>query len=177
MFTKTLFALFGSFVVLNAAATPAAVKARDETHSVNLVNNCGSGNAVFLYADHGVQGSGVISGPVNGGVAWVDGFAGADCQSSGVNCGIVEFTLTNDEGSGQQNAADYSLLDGPGLGNHKYTYKMDFVFTGSCTKGPGGPCTGDSADQCPGAYLGSATEGGAPTQCLADNTGITITFC
>ncbi|WVW80504.1 hypothetical protein I302_102488 [Kwoniella bestiolae CBS 10118] len=177
MFTKSLFAIFVSVVALGAAASPAPLHARAESHSVNLVNNCGSGNAVFLYADGGIQGSGTIDGPLNGGVAWVDGFAGADCQSSGVNCGIVEFTLTNSEGQGKQNAADYSLLDGPGLGNHKYTYKMDFVFTGSCTNGPGGPCTGNSAEQCPGAYLGSATEGGAPTQCLADDTGITITFC
>ncbi|WWC60669.1 uncharacterized protein I303_103244 [Kwoniella dejecticola CBS 10117] len=175
MFTKTLFALAGAVAVANAAATPAK---RAETHNVNLVNNCGSGNAVFLYqGDSTPQGSGTFNGPVNGGIAWVDGFSGANCQSSGVNCGVVEFTLTNDQGGGQQNAADYSLLDGPGLGNHKYTYQMDFAFTGSCTKGPGGPCTGNSAEQCPGAYLGSSTEGGAPTQCLADNTGITITFC
>ncbi|WVQ70269.1 uncharacterized protein L199_008495 [Kwoniella botswanensis] len=112
-----------------------------------------------------------------GGVAWMEGYDGAHCQSSGVNCGIVEFTLTNSEGKGMQNSADYSLLDGPGLGNHKFHYKMNFHFTGSCTKGPGGPCTGNSPQKCPGAYLGDQTEGGAPTQCLSDNTGITITFC
>ncbi len=57
------------------------------------------------------------------------------------------------------------------LGNHQYTYEMDFAFTGACTESPG-PCTGDSASQCPGAYLGSATTGGAPTQCLADGVGV-----
>ncbi|WVW83302.1 hypothetical protein I302_105321 [Kwoniella bestiolae CBS 10118] len=107
----------------------------------------------------------------------MEGYDGAHCQSSGVNCGIVEFTLTNGHGKGMQNSADYSLLDGPGLGNHKFHYKMNFHFTGSCTKSPGGPCTGNSPRQCPGAYLGDKTEGGAPTQCLSDNTGIVITFC
>ncbi|WVR05553.1 hypothetical protein IAU60_002572 [Kwoniella sp. DSM 27419] len=77
---------------------------------------------------------------------------------------------------GAQNSAEYSLLTDPSLGNHQFTYPVDFAFTNTCTNGPGGACTGNSAEQCPGAYLGSATEGGAPTQCLADDTGIVITF-
>ncbi|KAK7018079.1 hypothetical protein VNI00_018398 [Paramarasmius palmivorus] len=151
-----------------------------ESHNVKLVNKCGSGKPVFLYQGHSnPRGSGTIDGRVLGGVAWVDGFAGADCKSSGVNCGIVEFTLTNPGNSdgNTQNAADYSLLTGNGLGNHKYTYKMDFEFTGSCTKKAPGPCTGNSAEKCPGAYLGSQTEGGKPVQCTSNDTGITITFC
>ncbi|OCF55234.1 hypothetical protein L486_07347 [Kwoniella mangroviensis CBS 10435] len=147
-------------------------------HEVKLISRCRSGKPAFLYEGHPQPRiSGTIQGPVRGGVAWMEGYDGAHCQSSGVNCGIVEFTLTNSEGKGMQNSADYSLLDGPGLGNHKFHYKMNFHFTGSCTKGPGGPCTGDSPQKCPGAYLGDKTEGGAPTQCLSDNTGITITFC
>ncbi|KAI5478826.1 hypothetical protein MNV49_004558 [Pseudohyphozyma bogoriensis] len=169
--------LFTAAAVLAAAGTAAATPVRrDETHTVTLNNNCGSGNAVFLYAgDATAQGSTTITGPLDGGVAWVDGYAGADCLASGVNCGIVEFTLTNSEGAGDQNSADYSLLTGDGLGNHQYTYPMTFSFDG-CSGAPG-QCTGDSAAACPGAYLGSATTGGAPTQCLADNVGITITFC
>ncbi|WRT66032.1 uncharacterized protein IL334_002983 [Kwoniella shivajii] len=179
MMFNTVIAVFSALFAVNVMATPVEnhLDARAESHNVKLVNNCGSGKAVFLYQGNSTpQGSTTISGPLNGGVAWVDGFSGANCLSSGVNCGIVEFTLTNSQGQGKQNAADYSLLDGPGLGNHKYHYKMNFGFTGSCTKAPGA-CTGNSASQCPGAYLGSATEGGAPTQCLSDNTGITITFC
>ncbi|ODN94689.1 hypothetical protein L198_04830 [Cryptococcus wingfieldii CBS 7118] len=173
MFPKVLFALAAS-----VAASATAIK-RDESHSVNLVNNCGSGNAVFLYENTGQQGSTTVSGPLRGGVAWVDGFSGADCQSSGVNCGIVEFTLIDsshkdENGNSYQNSADYSLLKGSN-GNHQFTYNMDFAL--SCDNGSPGTCTGDSADACPGAYLGEATTGGAPTQCVADSTGITITFC
>ncbi|KAK7060740.1 hypothetical protein VNI00_000472 [Paramarasmius palmivorus] len=156
-----------------------AATAWAESHNVNLVNKCGSGKAVFLYQGHPTpRGSGTIQGQVLGGVAWVDGLSGHNCLSSGVNCGIVEFSLTNPSNAGNtQNAADYSLLNGPGLGNHQFTYKMNFAFTGSCTKKAPGQCTGNSASACPGAYLGSNTTGGKPVQCVADNTGITITFC
>ncbi|WWD01589.1 hypothetical protein V866_008534 [Kwoniella sp. B9012] len=134
-----------------------------EHHEVKLISRCRTGKPVFLYEGHPQpRSSGTIQGPVRGGVAWMEDYDGAHCQSSGVNCGIVEFTLTNSEGKGMQNSADHSLLDGPGLGNH------------NC---PGGPCTGNSPQKCPGAYLGDKTEGGAPTQCLSDNAGITITFC
>ncbi|KAK7060703.1 hypothetical protein VNI00_000433 [Paramarasmius palmivorus] len=107
---------------LVASTLALAGTALAESHNVKLVNKCGSGKPVFLYQGHSnPRGSGTIDGRVLGGVAWVDGFAGADCKSSGVNCGIVEFTLTNPGNSdgNTQNAADYSLLTGNGLGNHK----------------------------------------------------------
>ncbi|KAK7060719.1 hypothetical protein VNI00_000450 [Paramarasmius palmivorus] len=164
---------------LIASTLALAATALAESHTVTLVNNCPSGNPVFLYQGNGPRGSGTIDGQVLGGVAWVDGFAGADCQSSGVNCGIVEFTLTNpDDPDNTQNAADYSLLTGDGLGNHQFTYRMNFAFTGSCSGvAAPGPCTGNSASECPGAFLGSDTEGGTPVQCVGADAGITITFC
>ncbi|KAK7018082.1 hypothetical protein VNI00_018401 [Paramarasmius palmivorus] len=120
---------------LIASTLALAATALAESHTVTLVNNCPSGNPVFLYQGNGPRGSGTIDGQVLGGVAWVDGFAGADCQSSGVNCGIVEFTLTNpDDPDNTQNAADYSLLTGDGLGNHqlRYTeYTVPFIVDSS----------------------------------------------
>ncbi|WVQ82097.1 hypothetical protein IAT38_004225 [Cryptococcus sp. DSM 104549] len=175
MFIKSL--LLMSLAAGASVVGATAIIPRGESHNVQLVNRCGSGEAVFLYANGGVQGSGTVMGPLEGGVAWIKDGQKTHCQTSGVDCGIVEFTLVNDSGGGQQNSADYSLLTGPGLGNHQFTYSMDFQYTGSCTNGPGGQCTGNSAAQCPGAYLGSATAGGAPTQCLANNVGIVITFC
>lgn len=172
--------MFSYFVLAGVGALAlAAPSVRAESHNVQITNNCGSGNGVFLYQGDGTPGgSRTINGQVLGGVAWIDGFAGADCQSSGVNCGIVEFTLSNPSNSADpQNAADYSLLDGNDpqtgapLGNHQYTYPMEFAFTGSCTSSQG-QCTGDSASQCPGAYLGSDTTGGAPTQCVSDDAGV-----
>jgi len=153
--------------------------APQEHHNVQFTNNCKSGKPVFLYQNHAnPRGSGTIQGQLPGGVAWVDGFDKANCQSSGVNCGIVEFTLTNpNDGGNTQNSADYSLLTGPGLGNHKFTYDMDFAFTGSCTKKAPGKCTGNSKENCPGAFLGNQTTGGAPVQCTSENAGIHITFC
>nr|ODN88593.1 hypothetical protein L203_02599 [Cryptococcus depauperatus CBS 7841] len=168
-----------SAMTLAVVAGPVHVESlasRSETHAVELINNCGSGEAVFLYAgDLHARGSGVIHGPLNGGVAWVDGWKGANCLASGKNCGIVEFSLLNAQTSGMS-SADYSLLDGPDLGNHKFTYNMNFQYTGSCTNSPG-PCTGNSAAQCPSSYRGADTNNGRPTQCTADNAGIRITFC
>ena len=84
-----------------------------------LVNRCGSGNPVFIYRDNSKpQGSTTISGPLYGGVAWIDGFQGANCQMSGVNCGTVEFTLINPgtDGANSQNSINYSLQS---MGNHQ----------------------------------------------------------
>jgi hypothetical protein len=88
-----------------------------------LVNNCPSGSsAVFLYANDATpQGSTTINGQLLGGIAWVSNYPGVDCESSGVNCGVVEFSLTNTNNAGNdQNAVDYSL-QGAGTtaqGNH-----------------------------------------------------------
>ena len=79
-----------------------------------FVNNCGEGNPLFLYQGDGTpQGATTINGELNGGIAWL---GDADnCESSGVNCGAVEFTLQN-TGFSQ---ADFTLETGPGLGNHQ----------------------------------------------------------
>ncbi|WWC85319.1 uncharacterized protein L201_000181 [Kwoniella dendrophila CBS 6074] len=149
MFTRFLLTATSVLACLSVVITPVSA----ESHQVELINNC----------------------PVRGGVAWLDKFD--DCLSSGVNCGIVEFTLTNPHCKAEQNAVNYSLLDGPDLGNHKYKYQMNIEYTGSCNKTAPAACTGNSEAECPGAYLGNATEGGAPLQCLSSNTGIKIIFC
>ncbi|KAK7060718.1 hypothetical protein VNI00_000449 [Paramarasmius palmivorus] len=149
--------IFGTLAI---AATALA-----ESHTVNLVNNCGSGNAVFLYQGNSTpRGSGTIDGPVLGGVAWIDGSGSANCQSPGVTCGAVEFSLTNPGNTGTPNSAQYVLVPG----NHQFTYRMNFAFTGSCSGvGAPGPCTGNV---CPGAS-------GEPVQCVGEDVGIVITFC
>ncbi|WWC98097.1 hypothetical protein V866_004988 [Kwoniella sp. B9012] len=186
MLSLTLLSLLGTSLNAGVHALPTfsnfTTRQSGESHQVTLVNNCGSGEAVFVHEGNPTaSGSQTVSGELKGGLAWMSGMTGTDCADNGLNCGLVEFTLVNSQG-GMQNSADYSLLDGiddelgTSLGNHKYQYSMDFAFTGACTNAPGA-CTGDSASECPGAYLDSATEGGANTQCLADNVGITITFC
>ncbi|TFK55003.1 hypothetical protein OE88DRAFT_1805408 [Heliocybe sulcata] len=143
-----------------------------ESHAVTMTNNCGSGNPVFLYEGHGIQGPGTVSGQLLGGIAWLNGFAGANCQSSGVNCGAVEFTLRND--APNQNAADFTLEPQPENGNHQFTYPMSFQYTG------GGACNGisdncPSAGNCPDAFTDPTN--GKPLQCVGTNAGIHIQFC
>ncbi len=54
-----------------------------------MINRCGSGTPVFLYGGNtNFLQSQTINGPLQGGVAWLDGFAGANCLASGVNCGV-----------------------------------------------------------------------------------------
>ncbi|KAK6906148.1 hypothetical protein I203_100132 [Kwoniella mangroviensis CBS 8507] len=186
MLALALLSLLGTSLNAGVHALPTfsnfTTRQSGESHQVTLVNNCGSGEAVFVHEGNPTaSGSQTVSGELKGGLAWMSGMTGTDCADNGLNCGMVEFTLVNSQG-GMQNSADYSLLDGTddelgtSLGNHKYQYSMDFAFTGACTNAPGA-CTGDSASECPEGFLDSATEGGAPTQCLADNVGITITFC
>ncbi|CAD6579720.1 MAG: hypothetical protein TREMPRED_002555 [Tremellales sp. Tagirdzhanova-0007] len=175
-----MLASFCAILVALAAtsfAHPTQLLSRSESHTVQFTNKCSSGNPVFLYQNNATpQGSTTIDGPLLGGVAWLDGYDKADCELSGVNCGIVEFTLVNPGSSNgnTQNAADFSLQS---EGNHQFTYDMNFAFTGSCTAAAPGRCRGDSATACPGGFIGSNTMDGAPVQCEADNTGIHITFC
>ncbi|EMD35955.1 hypothetical protein CERSUDRAFT_115902 [Gelatoporia subvermispora B] len=144
-----------------------------ESHVVSMINNCGSGTPVFLdEANANFQGSGTVQGQLLGGIAWIDGFAGADCLSSGVNCGAVEFTLRND--APNQNAADFTLEAQSANGNHQFTYPMFFQYLG------GGACNGlgdscPSAGDCPDAFTDPTN--GKPIQCTGVNAGIEITFC
>lgn len=80
---------------------------------MQFTNNCGSGSPLFLYQGDGTpQGATTINGELNGGIAWL---GTGDCESSGVNCGAVEFTLVN-TGYSQ---ADFTLEAGSGEGNHQ----------------------------------------------------------
>ncbi|WWC63908.1 uncharacterized protein I303_106513 [Kwoniella dejecticola CBS 10117] len=183
MLSAILLSLMGANAGIHVAAAPALTARQAESHQVTMVNNCGSGEAVFVHeGNHSPSGSSAISGPLKGGLAWMSGIDGVACGDNGLNCGLVEFTLINSQ-DGMQNSADYSLLDGvddelgTSLGNHQFQYSMDFTFDGCTPFHANSPCTGDSAEACPGGFLDSATEGGAPVQCLADNVGITITFC
>ncbi|EMD36000.1 hypothetical protein CERSUDRAFT_96223 [Gelatoporia subvermispora B] len=144
-----------------------------ESHVVTMTNNCGSGNPVFLdESDSSFQGPKTVQRQLLGGIAWLDGFKGANCQSSGVNCGAVEFTLRND--APNQNAADFTLEAQPVNGNHQFTYPMSFRYTG------GGTCNGvsdncPSLGKCPNAFTDPTN--GKPLQCVGEDAGIHITFC
>ena len=86
-----------------------------------LINNCPSGSPVFAQGDSNQKyGSMLWEGPLEAAVAWVDGFEGANCEQSGKNCGIVEFTLVNPTtvSGNTHNAINYSLLKGVN-GNHQ----------------------------------------------------------
>ncbi|KZP18287.1 hypothetical protein FIBSPDRAFT_933555 [Athelia psychrophila] len=137
-----------------------------ESHQVTFVNNCGSGTPQFLYAGGGDQGAGTIQGELNGGIAWL---SGADnCQDSGKNCGVVEFSLQN-TGYSQ---ADISLEVGTNgeWGNHLWTYPLSFNFINGCSNGLDCPASGCST--------ASYTPTQVPLeQCAADNAGINIQFC
>ncbi|EIM89417.1 uncharacterized protein STEHIDRAFT_155079 [Stereum hirsutum FP-91666 SS1] len=162
-----MLSLFGISVIAILTGIAAA-----ESHKVTLRNNCGSGNAVFLYQGHPTpQGSTTIQGQLLGGIAWVSGLSGHNCENSGVNCGAVEFTLVNpNSGPNTQNAADFTLEAQPENGNHQFTYKMAFNFEG-CS----GSATCNSPSDCPGAFTNPTN--GHPVQCTASNVGIDITFC
>ncbi|WVW80521.1 hypothetical protein I302_102506 [Kwoniella bestiolae CBS 10118] len=160
----------------SAAAAPpgggGGAAAGGESHQITILNNCGEGRPLIAYAANRagqpVQGSITINGPVDSGIAWMDGTK-HNCGFDGTGCGFTEFSLLN---SGQ-NSADYSLLT-TGLGDHYFKYAMDFRFTGQCTKAPG-KCV--SGEDCPGAYTGTDTFSGTPPTCPGQNVGIHITFC
>lgn len=76
-----------------------------------MINKCGTGTPKFLSQTAKSQGSGTITGPLLGGVAWLDGFGGT-CMENGLHCGSVEFTLING-GTDSRNAMcsiNYSLF-------------------------------------------------------------------
>ncbi|WWC61318.1 uncharacterized protein I303_103899 [Kwoniella dejecticola CBS 10117] len=150
----------------------------DERHKVTLINNCGSGVAVYTDYDHPEpRGNGTYQGLVSG-IAYLEDFDGAHCRYGGVNCGAVQFTLSDGSGHGMMNSANYDLMDAPGFGNHKFHYKMNFRFEGQdCNQAADGPCTGGTPAQCPGGFFGGDWYSGRRTECRGPETGIIITFC
>ncbi|KAF5346435.1 hypothetical protein D9757_010917 [Collybiopsis confluens] len=168
---KTIISVFALFAVTVAA---------QEHHTVNLVNRCGQGQAVFEVAG-GQQFTGAtntVNGPIRGGLAWIKGAFGCG-NADGLNCGDVEFTLINpgtDNGN-TQNAINYSLQQNAGQ-THTFKYKMAFTANG-CNLSPNnpGPCTGPTQNVCPGAFVGTDPADGIVYQCTASNVGLTITFC
>lgn len=85
-----------------------------------MINKCGSGTPKFLHqkGEEGITEGRVVTGPLLGGVAWLDGHGA--CTTSGVNCPAIGFTLIN-PGASDTNAissVNYSLLEPVILGNH-----------------------------------------------------------
>ncbi|WWC69632.1 uncharacterized protein I206_103575 [Kwoniella pini CBS 10737] len=154
----------------------------EEKHKVTLISNCNSGKAVYTDNDHPQpRGNGTYPGLVSG-IAYLQEFEHAHCQYGGVNCGAVQFTLSDGSGHGMMNSASYDLMDAPGFGNHKFHYKMNYKFEGEtydCDRGSAaeGPCTGGTPEQCPGGFFGGDWYSGRRTECRGSDVGIIITFC
>jgi hypothetical protein len=51
---------------------------------------------------------------------------------------------------------------------------MTWKYTGSCTNGPPGPCTGGSEAACPGVFIGTDTASGTPVACQNANAGVSL---
>ncbi|KAI0092100.1 hypothetical protein BDY19DRAFT_578966 [Irpex rosettiformis] len=94
--------LFTIVIVLARLASVACVQ---ETHSVTLFSRCNTtsgGGAIALLNDR---------------------FVGADCETSGINCATVEFTLQNNA----TNGAFFNLATQPESGNHQFDNPFIFV--------------------------------------------------
>lgn len=77
-----------------------------------LINKCGTGTPVFRHSTGGPFGSKTMDQEIAGGVAWLSD-SSYGCQDNGKGCATVEFALNN-----RENSINYSLLNGPGLGEH-----------------------------------------------------------
>ena len=51
---------------------------------------------------------------------------------------------------------------------------MNFYFTGGCTNGAPGACTGPN--NCPGACVGNNPSSGTPVSCAGANTGVSLSW-
>ncbi|ORX35534.1 hypothetical protein BD324DRAFT_59025 [Kockovaella imperatae] len=166
--------LLGAFLATRASPTPRT----SESHTVQLVNNCGKGTATFRLEGSGpyTGDTNIIQGPALGGIAWVSDAYG--CEDYGQNCGVVEFSLQNPTSQNDQasNAAAYDVQESE-VQMHEYKYEMDFALDG-CQVSPyvPGPCSGNTPSDCPGAFPADEPVA-TPFECTADNVGIVITFC
>lgn len=125
-------------IIGSVHAAPALVERAAESHKVTVshgelilvtfihrsdlqfVNRCGSGTPVFQYAGNRVAaGARKIKDPITSGAAYLDGYK--ECTTDATNCVKVEFTLINPgtDPKNSMSSVNYSLLTGPGLGNHQ----------------------------------------------------------
>lgn len=84
-----------------------------------MINKCPSGHVEWKYGDPAtpvttISGTQHISGMVKAGIMWLQAYEGITCSADGAGCGIIEFTL----GDNNFNSINYSLL-GDGLGDHQ----------------------------------------------------------
>lgn len=89
----------------------------EKTDVDQVINQCGGGHVEWKYnGGPGLQrisGTQHVSGPVVAGIMWLQGYNGVTCSADGAGCGIIEFTL----GDNDFNSINYSLLQ-EGLGDH-----------------------------------------------------------
>ncbi|KIY68508.1 hypothetical protein CYLTODRAFT_374258 [Cylindrobasidium torrendii FP15055 ss-10] len=146
-----------------AAVLAGAVSVSAESHTINFVNNCGTGTPVLSQNFNTISNgpSYTANGPFSAAIAYLD----TGCGFQGDNCAIVELTLIN----GGVSSVDVSLIP-----NHAFNVKTGFTYFNGCD-GTGATCA--SAD-CPTTDAFHVTDDyEAQRQCTSDDVGVTITFC
>ncbi|KIK60985.1 hypothetical protein GYMLUDRAFT_43519 [Collybiopsis luxurians FD-317 M1] len=159
-------AILVSTLFLTRMTLAAPLKARSESHTINLVNNCGKGTPKLVQDGQVLStgGSFTSSGSFVAGIAYLDD---GSCLLNGEYCTTVEMTLVNPTSPGAGSSTDVTLIS-----PHAWNVGASFSYFSGCD-GQGQACM--TAD-CANAFR-IDTDYFAQTQCEEDNVGLTVTFC
>ncbi|KAF8829583.1 glycopeptide [Lentinula edodes] len=162
----TLLNVFFALALFAGSVFAAPIKIRSETHTINMVNNCGTGTPT-LVQNGAVLNSGnsyTATGPFSAGIAYLQT---GECGLNGDECTTVEMTLVNPTAPGAGSSTDITLI-----APHAFNKGVGFRYFNGCD-GQGQTCA--TAD-CTDAFR-TPTDYFAQTQCEENNVGLTITYC
>ncbi|KAF5377417.1 hypothetical protein D9757_009711 [Collybiopsis confluens] len=149
---------------LTRMAVAAPLKLRSESHTINLVNNCGKGTPKLVQGGQVLTTSSFTSsGSFLAGIAYLDD---GTCLLNGEYCTTVEITLVNPTSPGAGSSTDVTLIS-----PHAFNVGASFSYFNGCD-GQGQACTTAS---CTSAFR-IDTDYFAQTQCEDDNVGLAVIF-
>ncbi|KAJ3991426.1 glycopeptide, partial [Lentinula boryana] len=157
--------VFFALALFAGSAFAAPIKIRSETHTINMVNNCGSGTPTLVQNGNVLStgSSYTASGEITA-IAYLN--RNGECLLNGENCTTLELTLTNPTVPGAGSSTDVTLIS-----PHAFNVGVGFSYFNGCD-GQGQTCA--TAD-CTDAFR-TPTDYFAQTQCETNNVGLTITF-
>ncbi|KII85626.1 hypothetical protein PLICRDRAFT_115901 [Plicaturopsis crispa FD-325 SS-3] len=110
------------------AAAVAIAQVSAESHSVTLVNNCGTGTPYLKASGNTLSTGGTYtsSGPLVAAISYLDTGCGANAEG----CTLVEATMQNPTSPGSGSSADISLIS-----PHTFNVKASFSYNNGCSNG------------------------------------------
>ncbi|KII89699.1 hypothetical protein PLICRDRAFT_561358 [Plicaturopsis crispa FD-325 SS-3] len=136
-----------------------------ETHTITLVNNCGTGNPVLKTNGNTLK-SGNGDYTSNAAIVAAISYLDTGCGANGEGCLLVETTMQNPSTAGSGSSTDLSLIP-----PHAFNRKATFAYKNGCSDSLS--CDSGSCDTA----FHVDTDTYVQRACQVNDAGLTITYC